>query len=79
MQPAGVLINGRLIEPHGFLFPALLAPAYALGGTALVQALLALITALGMVAAAALARRLVPDPWASGAAGGAPAYDEPPF
>ncbi len=68
VQPAGVLINGRLIEPHGFLFPALLAPAYALGGTALVQALLALITALGMVAAAALARRLVPDPWASGAA-----------
>lgn len=67
VQPAGVLVNGSLIEPHGFLFPALLAPAYALGGTALVQALLALITALGMVAAAALARRLVPDPWASGA------------
>jgi len=67
VQPAGVLVNGRLIEPHGFLFPALLAPAYALGGTALVQALLALITALGMVGAAALARRLVPDPWASGA------------
>ncbi len=66
--PAGVLVNGQLVEPHGFLFPALLAPAYALGGTALVQALLALITALGMVAAAALARRLVPDPWASGAA-----------
>ena len=57
-----------MIEPHGFLFPALLAPAYALGGTALVEALLALITALGMVAAAALGRRLVPDPWASGAA-----------
>ena len=68
VQPAGVLVNGRLIEPHGFLFPALIAPAYALGGTALVQALLALITALGIVAAAALARRLVPDPWASGAA-----------
>lgn len=68
VQPAGVLVNGSLIEPHGFLFPALLAPAYALGGTALVQALLALIAALGIVAAAALARRLVPDPWASGAA-----------
>jgi hypothetical protein len=68
VQPAGVLVNGSLIEPHGFLFPALLAPAYALGGTELVQALLALITAFGIVAAAALARRLVPDPWASGAA-----------
>ena len=68
VQPAALLVNGRLIEPHGFLFPALLAPAYAIGGTGLVQVLLALITALGMVAAAALARRLVPDPWASGAA-----------
>ena len=68
VQPAALLVDGRLIEPHGFLFPALLAPAYAIGGTGLVQALLALITALGIVAAAALARRLVPDPWASGAA-----------
>ncbi len=68
VEPSALLVNGRLIEPHGFLFPALLAPAYAFGGTALVQAWLALLTALGMVAAAALARRLVPDPWASGAA-----------
>jgi len=68
VQPASVLVDGRLIELHGFLFPALLAPAYALGGTTLVQLLLALIAALGMVAAAALARKLVPDPWASGAA-----------
>ncbi len=68
VKPSGLLINGRLIEPHGFLFPALLAPAYAVGGTTAVQLLLALIAALGIVAAAALARLIVPDPWASGAA-----------
>ncbi|MSX02995.1 MAG: hypothetical protein F2813_07535 [Actinobacteria bacterium] len=67
-KPAGLVIDGRLIEPHGFLFPTLLAPAYLIGGVTAVKLLLALITALGMVAAAALARRLVPDPWASGAA-----------
>ena len=60
VQPAGVLVNGRLIEPHGFLFPALLAPAYALGGTALVQALLALILGiLVLIMALVLETRVV--------------------
>jgi hypothetical protein len=44
----------------------LAAPAYALGGRLAVQLWLAALTALGFVAAVALARRLVPDPWATG-------------
>jgi hypothetical protein len=46
----------------------LIAPAYALGGPNLVEALLAAVAALAFVLAAALARRVVPDPWATGAA-----------
>jgi hypothetical protein len=44
----------------------LAAPAYALGGRLAVQLWLAALTALGFVAAVPLARRLVPDPWATG-------------
>lgn len=44
----------------------LAAPAYALGGRLAVQLWLAALTALGFVAALPLARRLVPDPWATG-------------
>ena len=49
-------------------FPLLIAPAYALGGATLVELFLAALAALGFVLAAALARRLVPEPWATGAA-----------
>ena len=56
------------MEVQGLAFPALLAPAYAIGGRLAVQLFLAAIMALGFVLAAALGRRLVPDPWASGAA-----------
>jgi hypothetical protein len=64
----GRVVAGRLVEPHGIGFPLLVAPAYALGGAALVVLLLAAVAALAFVLAAALARRVVPDPWATWAA-----------
>jgi hypothetical protein len=64
----GEVVGGRLVEPRGIGFPLLIAPAYSLGGPNLVEALLAAIAALGFVLAAALARRVVPDPWATWAA-----------
>jgi hypothetical protein len=60
--------NGRLFDPIGIAFPLLIAPAYALGGPIAVELFLAALAAIGFVLAAALARRLVPDPWATGAA-----------
>jgi hypothetical protein len=68
LEPTALRVNGRLIEPQGLAFPVLLAPAYAVGGKLGVQLFLALIAALGFTLAAALGRRLVPDPWATGAA-----------
>ena len=65
---ASVRRGGRLVEPHGLGFPLLLAPAYALGGPTLVELLLAAVAALAFVLGAALARRVVPDPWATWAA-----------
>jgi hypothetical protein len=64
----GEVVGGRLVESHGVGFPLLIAPAYALGGPNLVEALLAAVAALAFVLAAALARRVVPDPWATWAA-----------
>jgi hypothetical protein len=60
--------SGRLLEPQGLLFPALIAPAYAVGGAVGVELFLAALAALAFVLAAALARRLVPEPWATRAA-----------
>ncbi len=68
LRPTALSVNGRLIEPQGLVFPALLAPAYAIGGRIAVELFLALIAAAGFAIAAALGRRLVPDPWATGAA-----------
>ena len=67
LQRHGRLTNGQANEPHGAGFPLLIAPAYAIGGPLAVQLLLAAIAALAFVLAAALARWLVPEPWASGA------------
>ena len=64
----GRVVGGRLVEPRGIGFPLLIAPAYALGGAKLVEVLLAAVAALAFVLAAALARRVVPDPWATWAA-----------
>ena len=68
LTPNALAVDGRLVEVQGLAFPALLAPAYAIGGKLAVQLFLAAIMALAFVLAAALGRRLVPDPWASGAA-----------
>ena len=64
----GRLTNGQANEPTGAGFPLLIAPAYAIGGPLAVQLLLAAISALAFVLAALLARRVVPEPWATGAA-----------
>lgn len=64
----GTLTSGRLHEPHGLGFPALIAPAYAAGGAKAVEVLLAAIAALAVALAYRLALRAVPDPWALGAA-----------
>lgn len=60
--------DGRLAESQGIGFPLLVAPAWALGGVTAVKLWLALIAAAAFAAAAAIARRIVPNPWATGAA-----------
>ena len=65
LRASALTVDGRLIEPQGFGFPALLAPAYAVGGRMGVELFLAAIAALGFALAASLARRIVPDPWAT--------------
>jgi hypothetical protein len=64
----GRVVAGRLVEPHGLGFPLLVAPAYAFGGDGLVVVLLAAVAALAFVLGARLARRVVPEPWATWAA-----------
>ena len=68
LRTDGRVVAGRLVGPHGIGFPLLIAPAYALGGDTLVVVLLAAVAALAFVLGAALARRVVPDPWATWAA-----------
>ena len=68
LDPHGTLTEGRLHEPHGLGFPALIAPAYAVGGAKGVELLLAAIAALAIALAYRLALHVVPDPWALGAA-----------
>lgn len=60
--------DGRLNEPHGVGFPLLIAPALAVGGETAVELFLAALAALGVALAYLLALRVVPDPWALGAA-----------
>lgn len=59
---------GRVIEPHGVGLPLLLVPAYEAGGATLVRLFLAALAAIAFACGAALARRVVPDPWATFAA-----------
>jgi hypothetical protein len=68
LERHGRLTNGQVDEPHGAGFALVIAPAYAVGGPLAVQLLLAAIAALAFVLAALLARWVVPEPWASGAA-----------
>ena len=65
LDPHGRTTAGRLHEPHGVGLPLLVAPAYAVGGARAVELLLAALAALAFVLAVALARRLVPEPWAT--------------
>ena len=64
----GRVTNGRLHEPHGTGLPLLVAPAYAIAGATGVELWLAVLAALAGVLAYLLALRVVPDPWALGAA-----------
>jgi len=68
LQPDGVATEGRLHEPHGVGFPLLIAPAYAIAGAHGVELFLAAIAALACALGYVLALRVVPDPWAFGAA-----------
>ena len=68
LETDGEVVAGRLLERYGLGFPLLIAPVYSLGGAKLVTVLLAAIAALAFVLAAALARRVVPEPWATWAA-----------
>ncbi|MCW2998752.1 MAG: hypothetical protein JWN65_2301 [Solirubrobacterales bacterium] len=65
LRPTAGLTQGRLVEPQGIGFPLLVAPAYALGGAMAVELQCALLMALAFTLAAALARRMVPEPWAT--------------
>ncbi|MGI8593887.1 MAG: hypothetical protein ACR2ML_05900, partial [Solirubrobacteraceae bacterium] len=67
LEVHGSPTNGQVNEPHGLGFPLLIAPAYAIGGPVAVELFLAAVAALGFVLAVALARRLVPEPYATAA------------
>src|SRR5215210_7149686 len=77
LQRQGHTTEGRLNEPHGVGFPLLIAPAYAIGGAKAVELFLAALAALGVALAYRLSLRVVPDPWAIGAA--AAVALSPPF
>ena len=61
----GRLMDGRVHDPQGVGLPALVAPAHMLGGPRAVELLLAAVMALAFTVAGALARVVVPDPWAT--------------
>ncbi|HEX8205124.1 MAG TPA: hypothetical protein VF587_03595 [Solirubrobacteraceae bacterium] len=67
LSPVAGLTEGRLHEPPGVGLALVLAAPYAVAGEVGAELFVAALLALGFVAAAALARRLVPDPWATGA------------
>jgi len=68
LRPQGTVVLGRSVEPQGIGFALLIAPAYALGGAGAAELFLTAIAALAFVLAAAVGRRMAPEPWASGAA-----------
>jgi hypothetical protein len=65
LKTDGRIVERRLVEPHGVGFALLIAPSYALGGARAVQWQMLAMLALAFVLAAALARRMVPEPWAT--------------
>jgi hypothetical protein len=62
------LVEGRRMDPLGFGFALVIAPLYAIGGPLAVEIGMAAVAALAFVVAMALARRVVPEPWATGGA-----------
>ena len=60
----GTLVRGA----WGLGFPLLIAPAEAIGGVHAIELLLIAVAALGFVLGALLARRIVPEPYASAGA-----------
>jgi hypothetical protein len=67
-RPARAPAVGRWLEPVGLGFVAVVAPAYWIGGELGVRIFLMMVFALGFCLAAALGRRLVPEPWPTRAA-----------
>jgi hypothetical protein len=67
-RPAKAPLDGRWLEPVGLGFVVAVAPAYWIGGEIGVRIFLLMIFAVGFCLAAALGRRLVPEPWATRAA-----------
>jgi hypothetical protein len=68
LRPPSKPHGGRLLEGVGIGLPLLAAPLLGLGGVTAVALLCAAAMALAMTLGAVLARRIVPDPWATGAA-----------
>ena len=68
LQPPAEPHAGRLLEPVDLGLGLLAAPLLSIGGVAAVSLLCAAAMALAMTLGAVLARRIVPDPWATGAA-----------
>jgi hypothetical protein len=68
LEPPSEPHLGRLLEAIDVGLPALAAPLLSIGGVQAVSLLCAAAMALAMALGAALARRIVPDPWATGAA-----------
>ena len=69
LQTDGQIVDGRLLEPRGSGFALLIAPFYAVGGARAVEGLMLVLVATAFVLAALLARRMVPEPWATAGAG----------
>ncbi|HEX6391767.1 MAG TPA: hypothetical protein VFZ89_20035 [Solirubrobacteraceae bacterium] len=65
LRPGGRVVGGRLLEPAGIGTPLVVAPAYAIGGATLAELWCAALLALAFALALGLARRIVPDPWAT--------------
>ena len=70
LRAADRLASGGGLDrgPQGIGLPLALAPLQALGGATLCATVLAAVAALAFALGAALARRVVPDPWATWAA-----------
>lgn len=66
VTPLGHPVGGRRDEPTGPLVALMALPAWALGGADAVALEWAAMAALAFVLAACLARRMVPEPWATG-------------